>query len=95
MAYETFQSKPYILETKDNGVIRRQEIIGHGLSNKELIEKYRETGIPEEVSKQLVIDELNRLNDVFIKTQPNYSNLPLNVRLAILDTAYNTSGENF
>ena len=96
MAYETFQSKPYILVTTNvDGTKRKQELIGHGLSDKSLIEKYRHTGIPKDISEQVVIDELNKLHNVFTKNIKNYSNLPWNVQLAILDAAYNTSGESF
>ena len=95
MAYETYQAMPYILTTKKDGVEQRQTLIGHGIADKEIIKKYKNTGIPKDVSSQYVIDELNRLNDLFIKMQPNYSRLPLNVQLAILDAAYNTTSDNF
>lgn len=94
-AYETYQSKPYILVTENkDGSINKQELIGHGLSNKDIINKYRNSGIPEDVSMQLVIEELNRLHNNF-KKRKNYNSLPWNVQLAILDTAYNTSGDSF
>lgn len=94
-AYETYQSKPYILVTENkDGSINKQELIGHGLSNKDIIDKYRNSGIPEDVSMQLVIEELNRLHTNFQKRK-NYNSLPWNVQLAILDTAYNTSGDSF
>ena len=95
-SYETFKAKPYILETKKkDGTVVRQELIGYGISDKDIIEKYRETGIPEDVAAKFVFDELRRLDKAFADNVENYKNLPDNVRLAVIETAYNTSGENF
>lgn len=77
MAYEDYSPKPYILETKDKyGNIVRQELIGHGIANKDLIEKYRKTGISREDSEKWVIGELNRLYKSLGQQEPNYYNIP-------------------
>lgn len=95
-SYETYKAKPYILETKKkDGTIVRQELIGYGIADKNIIEKYRKTGIPEDVAAKYVFDELKRLDKVFADNVKNYKNLPDNVRLAVIETAYNTSGESF
>lgn len=94
-SYETYKAKPYILETEKDGVITRQELIGYGIADKNIIEKYRKTGIPEDVAAKYVFNELKRLDKVFADNIKNYKNLPDNVRLAVIETAYNTKGENF
>ena len=77
MAYEDYRPKPYILETEDKyGNIVRQELIGHGIANKDIIEKYRKTGISREDSEKWVIGELNRLYKSLGQQEPNYYNIP-------------------
>lgn len=91
-SYEGFKAFPYILKTS-NGV--PQTLIGHGIADADLIEKYKDVGIPEDVSKGWIKDRLVTLDEYFSKTIKNYKNLPINIRLGILDSAYNTTDINF
>lgn len=91
-SYEGFKTFPYILKTS-NGI--PQTLIGHGIADADLIEKYKDVGIPEDVSKGWIKDRLVTLDEYFSKTIKNYKNLPINIRLGILDSAYNTTDINF
>lgn len=86
VSYEDFRSKPYI--------VKGQELIGHGLSDKALINKYRDTGIPEEVSLQEVKNLVNNILTSHELNLEGFKDLPMNVKLAITDIIYNGKGDN-
>lgn len=53
MSYEDFRDKPYLLETRRaDGSIQKQWLIGYGIADKDVINKYRANGIPKEVAQK-------------------------------------------
>lgn len=96
MPYEDFRDKPYLLETKRaDGSTQKQWLIGYGIADKGIINKYKNSGIPKDIAQQWVIDELTGLHKSLGISEPNYHKLPWNLQLAILDAAYNTNGASF
>lgn len=95
-SYETFNPKVYWLED-DSG--NKQELIGHGIAlsrvNPDVAKRWRANGISEEESLEWMRNEYANLDALFGKTIKNYKNLPMELRVPILDAAYNTSGSNF
>lgn len=86
VSYEDFRPMPYQL--------KGQWLIGHGLSDPALIEKYRHTGIPKDVS----LGEVKRLVKKILSSHesrlPGFSELPNNIKFAITDIIYNGYGDN-
>jgi GH24 family phage-related lysozyme (muramidase) len=86
ISYEDFKSKPYELND--------QLLIGHGLSDVELINKYKDVGIPEDVSRSEVVKRVNSILASHEQRLPGFKDLPQNVKLAIADIVYNGKGDN-
>lgn len=95
-SYETFNPNIYWLKD-DKG--NRQELIGHGIAlsrvDPETANRWRTNGITEEESLEWMRNEYKHLDDHFSNTIKNYKYLPMELRVPILDAAYNTSGTNF
>ena len=95
-SYETFNPNIYWLKD-DKG--NRQELIGHGIAlsrvDPETAKRWRTNGITEEESLEWMRNEYKHLDDHFSNTIKNYKYLPMELRVPILDAAYNTSGTNF
>lgn len=95
-SYETFNPKVYWLKDNEGN---QQELIGHGIAlsrvNPDVAKRWRANGISEEESLEWMRNEYAKLDALFSKTIKNYKNLPMELRVPILDAAYNTSGSNF
>ena len=76
-----------------------QELIGHGIAlsrvDPETAKRWRTNGITEEESLEWMRNEYANLDSHFSNTVKNYKHLPMELRVPILDAAYNTSGTNF
>lgn len=86
VSYEDFKPMPYQL----NG----QWLIGHGLSDPDLINKYKHTGIPEDVSLREVKKLVNNILLNHESRLSGFKELPNNIKFAIADIVYNGYGDN-
>lgn len=88
--FETFQASPYQL--KKEGSNELQTLAGYGSARSEIIKLAQEG----KLTQQMAYDELKRHlqseYDEWYKNVENFKNLPMEVRLALVDTSYNGRG---
>lgn len=82
--FEGFKEFPYYLNN--------QELIGFGFADKNIINKYRETGISQSEGLKLLESELQKHWDALNKEFPTFKNLDPNIQLALTELSYNTHG---
>lgn len=82
--FEGFEGFPYYLNN--------QELIGFGFADKNIINKYRETGISQSEGLKLLESELQKHWDALNKEFPTFKNLDPNIQLALTELSYNTHG---
>lgn len=84
--FEAFKEFPYYL----NG----QELIGFGFADKNIINKYRKTGMSRSEGLKLLESELQKHWDALNKAFTVFKDLDPNVQLALTELSYNTHGIN-
>lgn len=95
-SYEGFDPVAYD-STDENGNV--QKLIGHGIAlrhvDPETAERWLKFGITEAESLKWMKDYYAKLDQVFSDTVKNYDKLPMELKVPILDAAYNTKGTEF
>lgn len=82
--FEGFKEFPYYLNN--------QELIGFGFADKNIINKYRKTGISRPEGLKLLETELQKHWDALNKEFAVFKKLDPNIQLALTELSYNTHG---
>lgn len=82
--FEGFKEFPYYLNN--------QELIGFGFADKNIINKYRKTGISQSEGLKLLEIELQKHWDALNKEFAVFKKLDPNIQLALTELSYNTHG---